>query len=564
MLRINELKLPLHHSDADFTTAVLTRLEIAPEALLETRIFKRSYDARKKSNILLIYQLDVTLTGAAEQQVLAALESSPSKRGVRLSPDTNYKLPVKVDTNFPSTEQQRPVVIGFGPCGILAALSLAQMGLKPIVLERGKDVRQRTKDTWGLWRKRKLNPESNVQFGEGGAGTFSDGKLYSQVKDQRFLGRKVLTEFVKAGAPEEIMYVSKPHIGTFKLVKMVETMRAEIIRLGGEIRFSQKVDRLNREKIDDTDQHGITYTGQVTGVTLDNGDVINSRHVILAIGHSARQTFKMLLDEGVYIEPKPFSIGFRIEHPQSMIDQVRFGEEAGNPMLGAADYKLVHHCKNGRSVYSFCMCPGGTVVAATSEPGRVVTNGMSQYSRNERNANAAIVVGIEPDKDYPGHPLAGIDLQQSLETLAYELGGENYNAPAQLVGDFLKGKASSTLKSVTPSYKPGVTLSDLSKALPKFAVDAIREAIPAFDRQIKGYSMNDAVLTGIETRTSSPISIKRDRSLQNMSTRGLYPAGEGAGYAGGILSAGIDGIKVAEAVALDLSDANKFKQTLPQ
>tara|TARA_B110000003_G_scaffold4951_1_gene5273 strand:- start:56 stop:1750 length:1695 start_codon:yes stop_codon:yes gene_type:complete len=564
MLRINELKLPLHHSDADFTTAVLARLEIAPEALLETRIFKRSYDARKKSNILLIYQLDVTLTGAAEQQVLAALESSPSKRGVRLSPDTNYKLPVKVDTNFPSTEQQRPVVIGFGPCGILAALSLAQMGLKPIVLERGKDVRQRTKDTWGLWRKRKLNPESNVQFGEGGAGTFSDGKLYSQVKDQRFLGRKVLTEFVKAGAPEEIMYVSKPHIGTFKLVKMVETMRAEIIRLGGEIRFGQKVDRLNREKIEDTDQQGITYTGQVTGVTLDSGDVINSRHVILAIGHSARQTFKMLLDEGVYIEPKPFSIGFRIEHPQSMIDQVRFGEEAGNPMLGAADYKLVHHCKNGRSVYSFCMCPGGTVVAATSEPGRVVTNGMSQYSRNERNANAAIVVGIEPEKDYPGHPLAGIDLQQSLETLAYELGGENYNAPAQLVGDFLKGKASSTLKSVTPSYKPGVTLSDLSKALPKFAVDAIREAIPAFDRQIKGYSMDDAVLTGIETRTSSPISIKRDRSLQNMSTRGLYPAGEGAGYAGGILSAGIDGIKVAEAVALDLSGANKFKQTLPQ
>lgn len=564
MLRINELKLPLHHSDADFTTAVLARLEIAPEALLETRIFKRSYDARKKSNILLIYQLDVTLTGAAEQQVLAALESAPSKRGVRLSPDTNYKLPVKVDTNFPSTEQQRPVVIGFGPCGILAALSLAQMGLKPIVLERGKDVRQRTKDTWGLWRKRKLNPESNVQFGEGGAGTFSDGKLYSQVKDQRFLGRKVLTEFVKAGAPEEIMYVSKPHIGTFKLVKMVETMRAEIIRLGGEIRFGQKVDRLNREKIEDTDQQGITYTGQVTGVTLDSGDVINSRHVILAIGHSARQTFKMLLDEGVYIEPKPFSIGFRIEHPQSMIDQVRFGEEAGNPMLGAADYKLVHHCKNGRSVYSFCMCPGGTVVAATSEPGRVVTNGMSQYSRNERNANAAIVVGIEPEKDYPGHPLAGIDLQQSLETLAYELGGENYNAPAQLVGDFLKGKASSTLKSVTPSYKPGVTLSDLSKALPKFAVDAIREAIPAFDRQIKGYSMDDAVLTGIETRTSSPISIKRDRSLQNMSTRGLYPAGEGAGYAGGILSAGIDGIKVAEAVALDLSGANKFKQTLLQ
>ncbi len=564
MLRINELKLPLHHSDADLTKAVLERLAIVPEALLETRIFKRSYDARKKSNILLIYQLDVTLTEAAEQQLLHTLKNSPSNSGVRLSPDTKYKLPVKVDANFPSAEQQRPVIIGFGPCGILAALSLAQMGLKPLVLERGKDVRQRTKDTWGLWRKRELNPESNVQFGEGGAGTFSDGKLYSQVKDQRFLGRKVLTEFVKAGAPEEILYVSKPHIGTFKLVKMVETMRAEIIRLGGEIRFSQKVVRLNRESLHDTEQQNASYTGQVTGVTLDSGDVINTRHVILAVGHSARQTFNMLLDEGVYIEPKPFSIGFRIEHPQSMIDQVRFGEEAGNPILGAADYKLVHHCKNGRSVYSFCMCPGGTVVAATSEPGRVVTNGMSQYSRNERNTNAAIVVGIEPEKDYPGHPLAGIDLQQSLETLAYELGGNNYNAPAQLVGDFLKGKDSSNLKSVTPSYKPGITLGDLSEALPKFAVEAIREAIPAFDRQIKGYAMNDAVLTGIETRTSSPISIKRDGSLQNINTRGLYPGGEGAGYAGGILSAGIDGLKVAEAVALDLSGTNNQKHTSPQ
>jgi len=559
MLRINELKLPLHHSDADFTTAVLARLEIAPEALLETRIFKRSYDARKKSNILLIYQLDVTLTGAAEQQVLAALESTPSKRGVRLSPDTNYKLPVKVDTNFPSTEQQRPVVIGFGPCGILAALSLAQMGLKPIVLERGKDVRQRTKDTWGLWRKRKLNPESNVQFGEGGAGTFSDGKLYSQVKDQRFLGRKVLTEFVKAGAPEEIMYVSKPHIGTFKLVKMVESIRAKILSLGGEIRFEQKVTQIHREPLErETSTRAgaaAENPGQITGVTLASGETLHSRHVVLAVGHSARDTFEMLVEENIYVEAKPFSIGFRIEHPQSTIDRARFGDQAGHPILGAAEYKLVHHCKNGRTVYSFCMCPGGTVVAATSEEGRVVTNGMSQYSRNERNANAAIVVGISPEEDFPDHPLAGIDLQRELETLAYHLGGENYNAPAQLVGDFLKHRPSTELGSVEPSYKPGITLGDLSKAMPAFAVEAIREAIPQFDKQVKGYAMADAIMTGVETRTSAPVSIKRDAFYQSVNTKGLYPAGEGAGYAGGIISAAIDGINCVDAISTKLTNS---------
>jgi len=551
MLRLNELKLPLHHSDSDLKAEVLRRLNIDQSDLLGIAIYKRSYDARKKSDIQLIYQLDLTLTGSAEAALLESVDAGGASKGIRPSPVTSYNPPIVADADFPNTGQQRPLVIGFGPCGILAALLLAQMGLKPIVLERGRDVRRRTKDTWGLWRNRELDTESNVQFGEGGAGTFSDGKLYSQVKDPRFLGRKVLKEFIKAGAPDEILFVSKPHIGTFKLVKMVESMRAEIIRLGGEVRFEQKVEKLNRAPLpDETPQSN--YTGQVTGVTLSNGETINSRHIVLAIGHSARQTFQMLLDEGVYIEPKAFSIGLRIEHPQSMIDKVRFGAEAGNPILGAADYKLVHHCKNGRSVYSFCMCPGGTVVAATSEEGLVVTNGMSQYSRNERNANAAIVVGIEPEKDYPGHPLAGIDLQRSLEKLAYQLGGENYNAPAQLVGDFLKGTPSTALKSVKPSYKPGVTLGDLSALLPDFAVAAIREAIPVFNRQIQGYSMNDAVLTGVETRTSSPISIKRDRSFQNINTRGLYPAGEGAGYAGGILSAGIDGIKVAEAIALDL------------
>jgi uncharacterized FAD-dependent dehydrogenase len=542
MLRLNDIKLPLNHSEAELRSAVLSQLELSDEQLLSLKIFKRSYDARKKNNILLIYLLDIEVSSGTEE---ALLEKFAGKSLIHTSPDTDYHFLGKAAANFPTTEQQRPIVIGFGPCGILAALLLAQMGLKPIVLDRGQDVRQRTKDTWGLWRERKLNTESNVQYGEGGAGTFSDGKLYSQVKDRRFLGRKVMTEFVKAGAPEEILMVSKPHIGTFKLVKMVENIRAEITALGGEIRFNSKVETLHRDSLADGQ-------GQVTGVTLSNGETLHSRHIILAIGHSARDTFQMLLDQDVYMEAKPFSIGFRIEHPQSVIDLARFGDHAGNPLLGAADYKLVHHCKNGRSVYSFCMCPGGTVVAATSEEKRVVTNGMSQYSRNERNANAAIVVGIEPNKDYPEHVLAGVDLQRKLESLAYQLGGENYNAPAQLVGDYLRGKASSAVGTVIPSYKPGVSLGDLSLALPDFANAAIREAIPAFDKQIKGFAMNDAILTGIETRTSSPICIKRGKDYQNINTHGLYPAGEGAGYAGGILSAGIDGIKVAEALAINL------------
>ena len=546
MLRLSDIKLPLDHSDADLRQVILNTLKIKDDELLEIRLFKRSYDARKKNNIQLIYQLDIGLSNALEQQ---SLELFSGKNIVRPSPDMSYSLVANAQQDFPAQEQQRPIVIGFGPCGILAALLLAQMGLKPIVLERGQAVRQRTQDTWGLWRDRKLNTESNVQYGEGGAGTFSDGKLFSQVKDKRFLGRKVLAEFVKSGAPEEILYVSKPHIGTFKLVTMVENMRAEIIRLGGEVRFNQKVDKIHREKSSD-DQ------GQITGLTLSDGQQLHSRHIVLAIGHSARDSFQMLLDQGVYIEPKPFSIGFRIEHPQSVIDAARFGDNAGHPILGAADYKLVHHCKNGRSVYSFCMCPGGTVVAATSEEGRVVTNGMSQYSRNERNANSAIVVGIDPEKDYPDHVLAGIDLQRQLEEKAYEMGGKNYNAPAQLVGDFLKNRVSTEIKSVTPSYQPGITPTDLSPLLPDFAIAAIREAIPIFDKKIKGFAMADAVLTGVETRTSSPICIRRDKSYQSLNTLGLYPAGEGAGYAGGILSAAIDGIKVAEAIALDLLKVN--------
>ena len=531
MIRLTEIKLPLNHAPEELTTAITTKLKISAEKMASFVMFKRGYDARNKRNIQLIYTLDITLTDSdLTNDLLVQFESD---NHVKATPDTSYKYVGAA----PEHLTERPVVIGFGPCGLLAALTLAQMGFKPIIIERGNEVRQRTKDTFGFWRQRKLNTESNVQFGEGGAGTFSDGKLYSQVKDPNHYGRKVMTEFVKAGAPDEILFVSKPHIGTYKLVTMVEKMRAEIIALGGEVRFATRVDDLH-----------ITDS-KVTGVTLNTGETLKTNHVVLAVGHSARDTFQMIYDKGVYVEAKPFSIGFRIEHKQSTIDQARFGDNAGNEILGAADYKLVHHCKNGRSVYSFCMCPGGTVVAAASEEGRVVTNGMSQYSRNERNANSAIVVGIDPEQDYPNHPLAGIELQRQLETLAFELGGKDYSAPAQTIGDFLKGKPNSELGDVKPSYTPGITLTDLSKALPDFAVDAIREAIPAFNKKIQGFSSDDGLLTGVETRTSSPISIKRNKEFQSINTEGLFPAGEGAGYAGGILSAGIDGIKVAEAVA---------------
>ena len=540
MLRLNEVKLPLEHDEAALPAAILARLGIAAADLIGFTVFKRSYDARKRSAVVLIYSLHVEVKN--EAAVLARLQHDVH---LMPAPDTDYKFVAGGEQLAGHTTEPRPIVIGTGPCGLFVALILAQMGLRPLILERGKQVRERTVDTFGFWRKRELNPESNVQFGEGGAGTFSDGKLYSQIKDPKHYGRKVLTEFVKAGAPEEIMYVSKPHIGTFRLVKMVEEMRANIEQLGGEYRFESKVVDLDIVPGPDG--------GQVRGVVLANGETIASNHVVLAIGHSARDTFEMLHKRGVYIEAKPFSIGFRVEHPQSLIDSCRFGPSAGHPILGAADYKLVHHASNGRSVYSFCMCPGGTVVAAASEPGRLVTNGMSQYSRNERNANSAIVVGITP-ADYPGDPLAGIALQRELEERAFALGGGNYDAPGQLVGDFVAGRASTEFGSVIPSYKPAVHLTDLAPSLPEYAITALREAFPAFNKQIKGYYKSDAVLTGVETRTSSPIRIKRrDDDLQSLNTRGLFPAGEGAGYAGGILSAAVDGIKVAEAVALSMA-----------
>ena len=543
MLRLTNVKLPLNHQPEELEQAILATLNITAEQLTSFSIFKRGYDARKKSNIILMYTLDVATTKNAE-----LIAEHAKNQNIKASPDTRYKFVGHAPENL----TERPVVIGMGPCGLFAGLLLAQMGFKPIILERGKEVRQRTKDTFGFWRKKILNTESNVQFGEGGAGTFSDGKLYSQVKDPKHYSRKVLHEFVDAGAPDEILYVSKPHIGTFKLVTMVEQMRAEIHRLGGEVRFEQRVDDIHLSKADDDSEQM-----QVTGLTLATGEVIETRHIALAIGHSARDTFTMLHEKGVFIKAKPFSVGFRIEHEQSVIDDARFGENAGNPILGAADYKLVHHCSNGRSVYSFCMCPGGTVVAAASEEGRLVTNGMSQYSRHERNANSAIVVGISPeDYDENGskdNVLAGIEFQRRLEETAFKLGGENYDAPVQLVGDFLAGRKSGEHGVVEPSYKPGVKYCDLSETLPAYAIEAIREALPAFERKIKGFSMADATLTAVETRTSSPINITRDKeSLESINTQGLYPAGEGAGYAGGILSAGIDGIKVAEAMALSM------------
>ncbi len=533
MLRITELRLPLHHADEELPAAIRKRLRITPRDMVRFAIARRAHDARDKSDIQLVYTIDVTLRD--EAPVLARMKKD---RNVQRTPDTSYKFVTKVS----DYQGPRPVVIGAGPCGLFAGLILAQMGFRPIILDRGKVVRERTKDTWGLWRRGVLNPESNVQFGEGGAGTFSDGKLYNRIKDPRHLDRKVLIEFVKAGAPPEILTEAHPHIGTFRLVTMVESMRATIEALGGEYRFETRVDGVDVA----TDAAG---TRRMRGLHLHGGGYLEAEQVVLAVGHSARDTFQMLHDGGVFVEAKPFSIGVRIEHPQSWIDRARFGPNAGNPILGAAEYHISHHAKNGRTAYSFCMCPGGTVVAATSEEGRVATNGMSQYSRNERNANSGMVVGIDPTRDYPDGPLAGIALQRQIEERAFVAGGSNYNAPAQLLGDFLAGRASTKRGSVTPSYRPGVTMTDLSLCLPEFAITAMREALVQFGREIPGYDHPDAVLTGVETRTSAPVRITRGDDFQSLNTVGLYPGGEGAGYAGGILSAAVDGIKVAEAVA---------------
>lgn len=534
MLRLSGLSLPLDHPAEALPKAICARLDIAPGELRGWSIYRRGNDARRRSAILLVYTLDIDLADEA-----GVLERFAGDKDVRPTPDMAYRFVTQAPEGWRGT---RPVVIGAGPCGLFAGLILAQMGFRPIILDRGKIVRERTRDTWGLWRRGQLDPDSNVQFGEGGAGTFSDGKLYCRVKDPRFLGRKVLEEFVRAGAPDDILWEAHPHIGTFRLVTMVESMRRTIEELGGEYRWQTRVDDI---EIVCTAEGG----QRVRGLHLQDGSFIQADHVVMAVGHSARPTFEMLHRRGVHMEAKPFSIGVRIEHPQSWVDQARYGRCAGHPDLGAAAYSLAHHCENGRTVYSFCMCPGGRVVAATSEEGRVVTNGMSQYSRAEFNANSGLVVAIDPARDFPGGPLAGIELQRHWEERAFVAGGSNYWAPGQTVADFLAGRPSTALGEVTPSYKPGVTLTDLAQCLPDYAVAAIREALPVFGRQIARYDHPDVVMTGVETRTSSPVRIARGKDLQSLNVERLFPAGEGAGYAGGILSAAIDGIKVAEAVA---------------
>ena len=531
MIQITEIKLPINHSEQDLKIEILKELNLDINHQISYTIIRKGYDARDKVNIKFVYTVDVLLY---QQENLLLKKINNSK--ISISPDRNYKFVTFAHKNITT----RPIIIGMGPCGIFTALLLAQMGFKPLVLERGKKVRERTKDTFNLWRNSILNPESNVQFGEGGAGTFSDGKLYSQIRDPKFYKYKVLTELINAGAPEEILYSSKPHIGTFRLVSIVEKIRKKIEDLGGEIRFGSKVDDF------------LIENNRIKGVVLSSKEQIMSKFVVVAIGHSARDTFKNIYKKNIFMEAKPFSIGFRIEHPQSLINKARFGNHANTNLLGAADYKLVHHTSNNRTVYSFCMCPGGSVVAATSEENKVVTNGMSQYSRNEHNANSGIVVSLTTN-DFPLGTLSGIEFQERLEKNAFILGGSNYNAPGQLLGDFLNNNSSTSFGTVIPSYKPGVTLTNLNNSVPNYISESIKEAIPVFDRQITGFAKFDAVLTGVETRTSSPVRITRNQNYQSINTYGLYPAGEGAGYAGGILSAAIDGIEVAEALALEMN-----------
>nr|WP_242036078.1 FAD-dependent oxidoreductase [Cyanobium sp. FACHB-13342] len=548
-MRLSELKLPLDHSDADLKAAVCRRLRLEPQQLQGLRLVKRSVDARKPQAIALVYSLDLDLAldARAEARLLKRFAGDPH---LRPSPDTTYH-PVAIA----SGPVQRPVVVGAGPCGYFAALLLAQMGFRPLLLERGKAIRERTADTFGFWKgTRAFDPESNAQFGEGGAGTFSDGKLYSQVSEAKPYVRKVLEELVAAGANPEILTLHHPHIGTYKLATVVRGLRRRIEALGGEVRFGARVE-------------GLELAGEdrsVQGLWLAGGERIAARQVVLALGHSARDSFAMLKASGVAMQPKPFAVGLRIEHPQNLIDRARWGGAAGHPRLGPAEYKLVHHCKEpasaGRSVYSFCMCPGGLVVGATSEEGHVVTNGMSQHTRNERNANSGIVVTVEladllPYGEGPEDPLAGVAFQRHWEARAFAAGGSSYRAPAQRVGDFLAHRPSiGAVQGVEPSYQPGVQFGALDDCLPEFALTAIREALPAFARRIPGFLMDDALLTGVETRTSSPVRLPRDgTTLECCNTPGLYPAGEGAGYAGGILSAAIDGIKVAEQVALAIT-----------
>mgnify|MGYP000846022069 FL=1 len=524
MLRIPEIKLSLDMDEKLLRKEISKKLHIPEEAILSYRIFKKSIDARKKNEIHFVYVVDIEVKN--EEIILKKF----SKKGIIKTPELNFEYKNLAPQNF-----IRPVVVGFGPAGLFAGLILAQIGLKPIILERGKAVDDRARDVEKFWNTGKLNAESNVQFGEGGAGTFSDGKLTTLIKDPRC--RKVLEEFVAAGAPEEILYLNKPHIGTDILRTVVKNIRNKIISLGGEVRFSSKVTDI------------VVEGNGVVGLEVNNKEIIRCDKVLLALGHSARDTFDMLYKKGLEINQKGFSIGVRIEHPQALINERQYGQYANHKKLGAADYKLSGHFDNSRSAYTFCMCPGGVVVAASSEENMVVTNGMSEHARNKENANSALLVGVGPEDYGSNHPLAGVEFQRRWEKLAFEAGGSNYNAPAQKVGDFLNDVPSENIGEINPSYKPGVTMTDLRLCLPDYVIDTIKKALVLFDTKIKGFADPNAVMTGVETRSSSPIRIQRDESMQS-NIKGIYPIGEGAGYAGGIISAAVDGIRVVEQIIL--------------
>ena len=524
MIRVGGLKVPVDGDMALLEKQLLKKLGAPPGALLEYRISRESIDARKGNMIFFVYTVDVALKD--ESRFLKKVMS----KDISPTPDPSYQFVRTGTEKLP----ERPVVVGAGPAGLFAALLLAQMGFRPLLLERGPAVDERVGSVQKFWETGQLDPEKNVQFGEGGAGTFSDGKLTTLIRDRRC--RKVLEEMIRAGAPEEILYSHRPHVGTDQLRLVVKNLRHRIIRLGGSVLFNHKVTDI------------LVKEGRVAGVTV-NQERLDCRALVLAPGHSARDTFAMLLDRGIQITPKAFSVGVRIEHPQALIDQVQYKQFAGHPRLGPADYKLAYHASSGRSAYTFCMCPGGFVVAAASEEGCVVTNGMSDYARDGQNANSALLVGVSPPDFGSDHPLAGVEFQREWERRAFRLGGGDYRAPAQTAGDFLAGRPSSAFGRVTPTYKKAVRPSDLRGCLPGFVVETLLEAIPALDKQMRGFALPDAVLTGVETRSSSPVRLVRDENYESVNVKGLYPAGEGAGYAGGIISAAVDGIRVAESIA---------------
>jgi len=529
MLRITSLSLPIGHSESDLADLAAERLGVSSESLSGLHVRRKSVDARKRGGVFFVYTVDVEIDGDEQSFVDTA-------KGISVARSLDYKRPASGKCSV------RPVIIGTGPCGLFAGLILAEAGFKPLLLERGKPANERAKDVARFWKDGVLDENSNVQFGEGGAGTFSDGKLTTQIKDKHNRCRKVLDEFVAAGAAEEILYLAKPHIGTDVLVEVVTNIREKIVSLGGEVRFQSHVTEL------------VVEDDAVKGVVLGSGEVIKSDIVIGAIGHSARDTFHELHSKGVKCQQKAFSIGARIEHPQCFIDKAQYGKYAGHPSLGSAEYKLAYHCPDGRGVYTFCMCPGGRVIGSSSEAGMVATNGMSTFARDSENANSALLVSVTPDDFESDHPLAGIEFQRKWETAAFRLAGSCYNAPVQRVEDFLYGRASTGCGPVKPSYIPSVCYCDISECLPGFAVDAMRQALPELDKKIHGFAMADAILTAPETRSSSPVRVDRNEFYESVSTKGFYPAGEGAGYAGGIMSAAVDGIKVAEAILEKFSE----------